>query len=130
MGGATTKNLLAAVPILASLALASAASASAAVQGYTTGGGGSARVTIVATGGGSFDWGAAGIGAAVAIGVALVLIGGSLVVLADSAGSRSENSRRNPDRAAPPVAFRAGLDGKPSPMTPHETTTRTNKEEA
>jgi hypothetical protein len=105
------KNLLAAVAILASLAFASAAfatpngpqghpvdradastaeanpyqttgSASAALQGYTTSRPGSSPVTIVATGGGSsFNWGDAGIGAAGAIGVALVLIGGSLVAL-------------------------------------------------
>jgi hypothetical protein len=56
-------------------------SASAALEGYTTSGPSSTPVTVVATGGRSFDWGYAGIGAAAAIGVALVLVGGSLVVL-------------------------------------------------
>jgi hypothetical protein len=76
-------------------------SASAALQGYTTSGPGVTEgtllgyrsitdtpvgnggnpVAIVVTGGGSFDWGDAGIGAAGAIGMTLVLIGGSLAVL-------------------------------------------------
>jgi hypothetical protein len=56
-------------------------SASAALQGYTTSGNGGTPVAIVATGGGSFNWGDAGIGAAGAIGTTLILIGGSLVVL-------------------------------------------------
>jgi len=45
------------------------------------GGSAGAPVTGVTAGGNSFNWGDAGIGAAGAIGTALVLIGGSLVVL-------------------------------------------------
>jgi len=56
-------------------------SASAALQGYTTSGPARTHVAIVATGGSGFNWGDAGIGAVGAIGMTLVLIGGSLVVL-------------------------------------------------
>jgi len=56
-------------------------SSSAALQGFTTSGPAGTHVAIVATGGGSFNWGDAGIGAVGAIGLTLVLIGGSLVVL-------------------------------------------------
>jgi hypothetical protein len=59
----------------------STGSASAALQGYTTSGPGGTPVTIVATGGSSFNWGDVGIGAAGAIGMTLVLIGIGLVVL-------------------------------------------------
>ena len=44
-------------------------------------GGGGTPLAGVASGGQSFNWGDAGIGATGAIGMALVLIGGSLVVL-------------------------------------------------
>jgi hypothetical protein len=85
------KNLLAAATIVGILALAPAAlaagndpyrntgSSSAALQGYTTSG---PPVGLAEPqGSNGFDWTDAGIGAASGLGTALVLIGGSLVVL-------------------------------------------------
>jgi hypothetical protein len=55
-------------------------SASAALQGYTTSGAGT-QLASAGSGGSNFNWGDAGIGAAGAIGAALILIGLSLVAL-------------------------------------------------
>ncbi len=85
------KNLLAAATVVGIFAPVPAAlaagtnpyqntgSSSAAFQGYTTSGPSVTQVTPQGVNG--FDWTDAGIGAAGGLGTALVLIGGSLVVL-------------------------------------------------